>query len=85
MRSFLITYNRTLVQPMLSSYLAPAYRFNGYIDAFKRDIVWDDIKYEMAEENWISSTLRRDSYQIDVQAILLSIKMALDRMVAIFS
>ncbi|MFC9419348.1 hypothetical protein ACIG6B_07355 [Bacillus mobilis] len=75
----------TLVNSMLSSYLAPAYHFNNYIDAVARDITWDDIKYNLDTSQWISNVNRKASYQIEVQAIFFSIKMALDRLVAIFT
>jgi hypothetical protein len=46
--------------------------------------MWNDIKWNIPEEEWDSSILRRANYQIEVQAMLLSIKIGLDRLVAIF-
>jgi hypothetical protein len=43
------------------------------------------MKFNIPEDYLVSGALRRTSYQIDVQAFLLLIKMALDRLVAIFS
>ena len=70
---------------MLASYTAPAYHYNNYIEAIIRDMFWDDIKYEIPEEEREWGALRRAKYQMEVQAIFLSIKMALDRLVLVFS
>jgi hypothetical protein len=75
----------TIINEMLPSYLAPAYHYNNYIDAIMTDITWDDIKYDTQEEEWISNIRRRANFQIEIQALLLSIKTGLDRLVSIFS
>jgi len=74
-----------LFHAMQPSYVAPAYHYNAYIDALVRDVFWDDNKFDISEEQWISNVQRRLSFQIEAQALLLSLKMALDRLVAIFS
>jgi len=74
-----------LIEQMLPSYLAPAYHYNYYIDALITDIFWDDIKYNIPENEHLSNKLRVASYQINMQALFLSIKMALDRLVLLFS
>ena len=70
---------------MQPSYAAPAYHYNAYIDALIRDVFWDDKKFDIPQELWMSNVQRRVSFQIEAQALLLSLKMALDRMVTIFS
>ena len=75
----------TIINSMSPTYLAPAYHYNNYVDKLLFDTVWDDEKYNMIEENLISGFLRRNAYQIEIQALLLSIKSALDRMVSILS
>lgn|GEM_PF-1292346 len=67
------------------SYIGPAYNLNKYIDAFVQDIFWNDIKYEIDEESWISSSLREAEILIELQNCLVSIKMGLDHMVKLFS
>lgn len=67
------------------SYIGPAYNFNKYIDAYVRDVYWDDIKYEIDEVDWISSSLREAELLVEFQNCLVSIKMGLDRMVKLFS
>jgi hypothetical protein len=74
-----------LFHTMQPSYVAPAYHYNAYIDAIIHDVFWDDMKFDIPEELWISNVQRRVSFQIEAQALLLSLKMALDRMVSIFS
>lgn len=67
------------------SYIGPAYNFNKYIDALIKDIYWDDIKYDMQEDDWISSSLREAEIIIELQNCLMLIKMGLDRIVTLFS
>lgn len=67
------------------SYIGPAYNLNKYIDAFVQDVFWDDIKYEIDEDSWISSSLRETEILVELQNCLVSIKMGLDRMVKLFS
>ena len=69
----------TIVNEMITSFTAPAYHYNLYID----NLVVDLTTYDNDNED--SSALRRVKYQADAHSILLSIKMALDRMVTIFS
>jgi len=77
---------QVLVNEMITSYTAPAYHYNLYIDNLILDLTNDDNKNNYgAEEIKDSSALRRVKYQADAHSILLSIKMALDRMVTIFS
>lgn len=68
-----------------SAYLAPAYCFNKYIDALILDMWWDDIKYSLDEDDRPTSTFREYSKNIELQNTLISIKMALDRFVYLFS
>lgn len=68
-----------------SSYLAPAFCFNEFVDALVEDYWWDDIKYSLDEAKWSSSTLREHKKNILFENSLLSIKMGLDRYVALFS
>lgn len=75
----------TIINSMSPSYLAPAYHYNNYIDKLLSDITWDDEKYNIPEEEWVSGFLRRNAYQIEIQAALLAVKSALDRMVSVFS
>lgn len=75
----------TMINLMVASYVGPAYHYNFYIDSFIRDVFWDDIKYDIPRDEWICGALRSTSYKIDVQALFLSIKMGLDRLVAFFS
>ena len=75
----------TIINCMSPSYLAPAYHYNNYVDALLLDVLWDDEKFNIPEEDWASGFQRRNIYQIEIQALLLAIKTALDRMVSIFS
>ncbi|MBC2579862.1 hypothetical protein [Clostridium sp. DJ247] len=75
----------TIINCMSPAYLAPAYHYNNYIDAFLLDALWNDKKFSIPEEEWVSSYLRRNTYQIEIQALLVAIKIALDRMVSVFS
>jgi hypothetical protein len=76
----------TLINTMEPSLLAPFYHYNNYIDWYKKDFLWDDTKYYLTEdEQRDSNVLRRTKYQIEMQALLISIKTALDRLVPIFS
>lgn len=68
----------------LPSFIAPSYHYNQYIDNLILDIKWDDIKYDILEENWISNINRRVQCQIEAQAMILSIKTGLDRLISIF-
>lgn len=67
------------------SYIGPAYNLNKYIDAFVQDVFWDEIKYEIDEDSWISSSLRETEILVELQNCLVSIKMGLDRLVKLFS
>lgn len=67
------------------AYIGPAYIFNKYIDVFVKDVFWNDIKYEIAEENWVSSSLREAEVLVELQNCLVSIKIGLDRMIKLFS
>jgi len=73
----------TIVNEMITSFTAPAYHYNLYIDNLVLDLTANDNTYD--NENEDSRALRRVKYQADAHSILLSIKMALDRMVTIFS
>lgn len=75
----------TIINCISPSYLAPAYHYNNYVDALLLDVLWDDEKFNIPEEGWISGFQRRNIYQIEIQALLLATKTALDRMVSIFS
>ena len=69
---------------MLPSFLAPAHHYNQYVDAVVLDVEWDDIKWSIPDEEWVSNVRRRAEYQTEAQAVFLSTKMALDRMVKVF-
>lgn len=67
------------------SYIGPAYNLNKYIDSFVQDVFWTDIKYEIDEDSWKSSSLRETEILVEFQNCLVSIKMGLDRMIKLFS
>lgn len=75
----------TLIDEMSTSYVAPAYHYNSYIDNLIKDLTWGDNKYSIDESLWESNVLRRVKYQSDIQSVFLSIKTCLDRLVSIFS
>jgi hypothetical protein len=71
---------------MYPSLVAPFHHYNNYIDYFIKDFLCDDIKYSLAEDDLRDSNkLRRIKYQIEIQALLISIKAGLDRFVSLFS
>lgn len=72
-----------LLREIRPSFVGPAYNFNKYLDAYLNDVYWDDIKYDIEENEWISSSLREATIIIELQNCLMSIKMGLDRMVKI--
>lgn len=47
----------TLINSMLPSFLAPAFHYNEYIKALIQDIQWDEIKWGIAQDEWVSSAL----------------------------
>ncbi|WP_435356595.1 hypothetical protein [Emticicia sp. SJ17W-69] len=76
----------TLIDTMYPSLIAPFHHYNNYIDFYCKDFLWDDIKYDLDEdEPRDSNTLRKIKYQIEIQALLMSIKAGLDRFVSFFS
>ena len=76
----------TLINTMFPSLTAPFQHYNKYVDYYCKDFLWDDIKYNIGEdEPRDSNVLRRTKYQIEIQALLLSIKSGLDRFVSFFS
>lgn len=75
----------TIINEMATSFTAPAYHYNSYIDNLIKDLTWDDMKYTLEESKWESNLLRRVKYQADVQSVFLSIKTCLDRLIAIFT
>lgn len=76
----------TIVDSMSPALLAPFHHYNNYIDYWSKDFLWDDIKYSISpDELRDSNTLRRTKYQIEVQSLLISIKMGLDRLVGFLS
>lgn len=76
----------TLINAMYSSLVAPFHHYNNYIDYYINDFLWDDTKYSIIEdESRDSNVLRRTKYQIEIQALLISIKAGLDRFVSFFS
>lgn len=74
-----------LLRGMRPSFVGPAYNFNKYVDAYLGDVYWDDIKYTIEEDAWISSSLREAMIIMELQNCLLSIKMGLDRMVKLIA
>lgn len=76
----------TLINSMFPSLVAPFHHYNNYIDYFVKDFLWDDIKHSLGDDDpRDSNTLRRTKYQIEIQALLMSIKAGLDRFVSLFS
>lgn len=76
----------TLINSMYPSLVAPFHHYNNYIDYYIKDFLWDDIKYSLAQNDQRDSNkLRRTKYQIEIQALLMSIKAGLDRFVGLFS
>lgn len=76
----------TLINAMYPSLVAPFHHYNNYIDYYIKDFLWDDIKYSISEDDpRDSNVLRRTKYQIEIQALLMSIKAGLDRFVSFFS
>lgn len=76
----------TLIDSMYPSLIAPFHHYNNYIDYYCKDFLWDDIKYSLDEDDARdSNTLRRIKYQIEIQALLMSVKAGLDRFVSFFS
>lgn len=76
----------TIINTMYSSLIAPFHHYNNYIDYYLKDFLWDDLKYLIEEnEPRDSNTLRRTKYQIEIQAMLMSLKAGLDRFISLFS
>jgi len=76
----------TLINAMYPSLVAPFHHYNNYIDYYIKDFLWDDIKYSISDDDpRDSNVLRRTKYQIEIQALLMSIKAGLDRFVGFFS
>lgn len=76
----------TLINIAYPSLIAPFHHYNNYIDYYVKDFLWDDIKYSLNEDSpRDSNILRRTKYQIEIQALLTSIKTGLDRFVSLFS
>lgn len=76
----------TIINTMYPSLIAPFHHYNNYIDYYLKDFLWDDIKYSIEEnESRDSNTLRRTKYQIEIQAMLMSLKAGLDRFISLFS
>jgi len=75
----------TIMNEMVVSFIAPAYYFNTYIKNLIKDLTWDEYKYSINEVEWISGIIRRSKYQADAHSVFLSIKMALDRLVVVFT
>lgn len=67
-----------------TSFLGPAYNFNRLIDVIIQDVYWDDIKYEIPVEDWVSMGNRTSAIVLDMHNCLISIKTALDRLVKLF-
>lgn len=67
-----------------TSFLGPAYNFNRLIDAIIQDLYWDDIKYTLPEEDWVSMGNRTSVIVLELHNCLISIKTALDRLVKLF-
>lgn len=73
-----------LLDQLQASYLSPAYNYNKLIDEIIQDIFWDDIKWEIPNEQWVSMGRRTSQIIIEVQNCLIAIKVALDRIVKLF-
>ena len=74
-----------LLDQIKASYLSPAYNFNKLIDEIIQDMFWEEIKYEIPDEQWISMERRSSQIIIQLQNCLISIKVALDRIIKIVS
>lgn len=67
-----------------ASFLSPAYSYNNLIDKIIQDVFWDDLKYTIPKEQFVSSGRRSVEMVIELQNCLISIKIALDRCVKLF-
>lgn len=79
-----LDFAHTLINTFETSYLAPAYHFNAYVDA----IIYDNMKNSSClppDEDGLSNAGRRLAFQIQAQTTLYSLKSALDRFVGILS
>jgi hypothetical protein len=76
----------TIINTIYPSLIAPFHHYNNYIEYYLKDFLWDDMKYSIGEdEPRDSNTLRRTKYQIEIQAMLMSLKAGLDRFIGLFS
>lgn len=66
-----------LISSMEPSFMAPAFHYNQYVDHFVNDLQWNpDQKYFYEEPNKIK-------YRIEIQALVVSVKVGLDRLVSV--
>lgn len=72
-----------VIDQIKASCLGPAYNYNRLVDEIIQDLFWDQIKYTISEEQWVSMGRRTEQIIIAVQNCLISIKIALDRLIKI--
>lgn len=72
-----------VIDQIRASCLSPAYNYNRLVDEIIQDLFWDQIKYTISEEQWVSMGRRTEQIIIAVQNCLISIKIALDRLIKI--
>lgn len=72
-----------VIDQIKASCLGPAYNYNRLVDEIIQDLFWEQIKYTISEEQWVSMGRRTEQIIIAVQNCLISIKIALDRLIKI--
>ena len=75
----------TVLKLLEPSFIAPAWQYNLYLDGFVRELMWDDIKYDLPLGGRPSNIMRRLAYQVPAQSLLVAIKSGLDRFVILLS
>lgn len=63
-----------VIDQIRASCLSPAYNYNRLVDEIIQDLFWDQIKYTISEEQWVSMGRRTEQIIIAVQNCLISIK-----------
>jgi len=75
----------TVINALEPSFIAPAWHYNSYIDHLLRDLFWQDFKSRIPPEDRPSNIMRRLSFQVPAQSVLLAVKSGLDRLVLLLS
>lgn len=63
-----------VIDQIKASCLGPAYNYNRLVDEIIQDLFWEQIKYTISEEQWVSMGRRTEQIIIAVQNCLISIK-----------